>query len=360
MARQFKLTADGGSRGNPGPAGYGAVVTENGKIVAELFDVIGIATNNVAEYSGLLAGLTHIHSLDVEAEIDVYMDSKLVVEQMSGRWQVKHADMRELAKKCRDAHPGSFVKYSWIPRDENSHADRLANKALDGGQANEQIVKVQENYLTDRLRSNEDPTFIYFVRHGETILTPMRKFSGTGPLNPELTEEGLAQAAQVAKEIAKIKPDILIASPLQRTTQTAEAISAATGLPIIFDEIWYELSFGSWDGLSNDEVRDRYPDQYQAWLDSSAHAPGGGESYDQARIRIEAAMEKLLSQYPGQKVCVVTHNGVIKSAVSVALHAPLDAVFHMDATPCSITSISMWPSDGLRALRSFAERGHFR
>jgi probable phosphoglycerate mutase len=360
MTRQFKLTADGGSRGNPGSAGYGAVVTENGKIVAELFDVIGVATNNVAEYSGLLAGLTHIHSLDAAAEIDVYMDSKLVVEQMSGRWQVKHADMRELAKKCRDAHSGSLVKYSWIPRDENSHADRLANKALDGGQSNEAIVKVQENYLTDRLRSNEDPTFIYFVRHGETILTPMRKFSGTGPVNPELTEEGLAQAAQVAKEIAKIKPDILIASPLQRTTQTAKAISAATGLPIIFDEIWYELSFGSWDGLSNDEVRDQYPDQYQAWLDSSAYAPGGGESYDQARIRIEAAMEKLLSQYPGQKVCVVTHNGVIKSAVSVALHAPLDAVFHMDATPCSITSISMWPSDGLRALRSFSERGHFR
>jgi probable phosphoglycerate mutase len=201
---------------------------------------------------------------------------------------------------------------------------------------------------------------IYFVRHGETILTPLRKFSGTGPLNPELTDEGLAQAAVVAKEIAKIKPDVLIASPLQRTRQTAEAIAATTGLPIVFDEIWYELSFGNWDGLTNDEVRDKYPNEYQDWLNSSAYAPGGGESYDQARIRVEAAMEKLLAEYPGQKVCVVTHNGVIKSAVSVALHAPHDAVFHMDATPCSITSISMWPSDGLRALRSFSERGHFR
>jgi len=313
MARSFKLTADGGSRGNPGPAGYGAVVTENGKIVAELFDVIGVATNNVAEYSGLLAGLTHIHGLDPTATVEVAMDSKLVVEQM-----------------------------------------------LDSGQANEPMVQVQENYLTDRLRSNEEPTMIYFVRHGETILTPLRKFSGTGPLNPELTEEGLSQAATVAKEIAKIAPEILIASPLQRTRQTAEAIAKATGLPIIFDEIWYELSFGSWDGLTNDEVREKFPEDYQAWLDSSAHKPGGGESYDQARIRVEAAMEKLLAEYPGQKVCVVTHNGVIKSAVSVALHAPLDAVFHMDATPCSITSISMWPSDGLRALRSFSERGHFR
>ncbi len=360
MARSFKLTADGGSRGNPGPAGYGAVVTENGKIVAELFDVIGVATNNVAEYSGLLAGLTHIHALDPAAKVEVAMDSKLVVEQMSGRWQVKHADMRELAKKCRDAHPGTLVTYKWIPRDENSHADRLANKALDGGQANEPAIVIQENYLTDRLRSNEDPTMIYFVRHGETILTPLRKFSGTGPLNPELTAEGLEQAATVAKEIAKIKPDVLIASPLQRTRQTAEAIAKETGLPIVFDEIWYELSFGNWDGLTNDEVREKYPEDYQGWLNSSAFKPGGGESYDQARIRVEAAMEKLLAEYPGQKVCVVTHNGVIKSAVSVALHAPHDAVFHMDATPCSITSISMWPSDGLRALRSFSEGGHFR
>ena len=100
MARSFRLTADGGSRGNPGPAGYGAVVTEGGKIVAELFDVIGVATNNVAEYSGLLAGLTHIHQLDAQATVEVAMDSKLVVEQMSGRWQIKHADMRDLAKQC--------------------------------------------------------------------------------------------------------------------------------------------------------------------------------------------------------------------------------------------------------------------
>ena len=107
-------------------------------------------------------------------------------------------------------------------------------------------------------------------------------------------------------------------------------------------------------------MREKFPDEYQDWLNSSAYAPGGGESYDQARIRVEAAMEKLLAEYPAQKVCVVTHNGVIKSAVSIALHAPRDAVFHMDATPCSITTISMWPSDGLRALRSFSERGHFR
>ena len=360
MARHFRITADGGSRGNPGPAGYGAVVTENGKIIAELFDVIGIATNNVAEYNGLLAGLTHAHQLDAQATIEVAMDSKLVVEQMSGRWQIKHADMRDLAKQCRAAHDPSLVSYSWIPRDENSHADRLANKALDGGSAGEKNLVFQQNFLTDRLRSSEVPTFIYFIRHGETVLTPQRKFSGTGSLAPELMEDGLKQAELVAHEAAKLGAEILIASPLKRTRQTAEAIAKTTGLEIIFDETWFELSFGTWDGKAIEEVRENEPEQYQAWLNSTGYAPGGGESYDEASIRIEAALERLVAEYPGKKIIVVTHNGVIKLAAKLAVGAPADAVFHMDATPCSISSISIWPSDGLRALRSFNERGHLR
>ena len=360
MARHFKLTADGGSRGNPGPAGYGAVVTENGKIVAELFDVIGVATNNVAEYNGLLAGLSHIHQLDKEATVEVAMDSKLVVEQMSGRWQIKHADMRDLAKQCRDAHTPSLVTYSWIPRDDNSHADRLANKALDGGSAHKPAAVIQQNYLTDRLRSAEIPTCIYFVRHGETVLTPTRKFSGTGALDPELMQDGLDQAELVAEEAVKLGAEVLIASPLNRTRQTAEAIARTTGLEIIFDEAWFELSFGSWDGKSIEEVKEEEPDAYQAWLNSTAYAPGGGESWDQATVRIEEALEKLVAEYPGKKIIVVTHNGVIKTAVRLAIGAPAEAVFHVDAAPCSISSISIWPSDGLRAVRSVNERGHLR
>ena len=360
MARHFKLTADGGSRGNPGPAGYGAVVSENGKILTELFDVIGIATNNVAEYSGLLAGLSHINTLDAQATVEVAMDSKLVVEQMSGRWQIKHADMRDLAKQCRDAHPAALVTYSWIPRDENSHADRLANKALDGGAPHKPIAVIQQNFLTDRLRSAEVPTFIYFVRHGETVLTPTRKFSGTGSLDPELMQSGLDQAELVAQECAKLGADILIASPLKRTQQTAEAIARATGLEITFDEAWFELSFGSWDGRSIDEVKEEDPEGYQSWLNSSSYAPGGGESYDEASIRIEEALERLVAEHPGKKIIVVTHNGVIKTAAKIVVGGPSDAVFHMDVTPCSISSVSIWPSDGLRALRSFNERGHLR
>ena len=364
MARTFRLTADGGSRGNPGPAGYGAVITEDGKIIAELYDFIGIETNNVAEYNGLLAGLRKIHEIDPHATVDVRMDSKLVIEQMSGGWQIKHPGMRELAKKCRDAHDPRLVNYTWIPRDENSHADRLANKAMDAESGNAAMATIaalhQKNYLTERLRSGEVATWIYFVRHGETPLTPDRKFSGSGGGDPALTEEGLKQAEQVAAEIAKIKPDILISSPMLRAKQTAAAIANSTNLEIIEDENWTEMSFGYWDGLSFDEVREQYPEELQGWLNSAAYRPGGGESYEETMVRIEEALEKTAAQFSGKKICIVSHNGVIKVAALLAMGAPIDSVFHIDAGPCSITSISIWPSDGLRALRSINERGHQR
>ena len=357
VARHFVMTADGGSRGNPGPAGYGAVLHEGNVVIAELYDYIGVATNNVAEYSGLVAGLTAIHQLDPDAIIDVRMDSKLVVEQMSGRWKIKHDGMKILAQEARAAHTPSLVTYTWIPREENAHADRLANRALDerSGKTTQQI-----NFLTERLRMDEIPTMIYFVRHGETILTPDRKFSGSGEPNPPLTEEGLSQASALANEIAKFAPEILIASPLKRTTQTAEVIAATLDLRIIFDEAWFECAFGSWDGLSIDEVAQKFPIEYKTWLSSSSYAPPGGESYDALGWRVDEAMDKLVAKYPNKRIVVVTHNGVIKEAVRLATGGSPESIFHIDVSPCSITSISICPSDGLRALRSANERGHLR
>ena len=360
MARHFLLTADGGSRGNPGPAGYGSVITENGSIIAELYDFIGIATNNVAEYSGLIAGLTAISAIDPTATIDVKMDSKLVVEQMSGRWQIKHADMRSLAEEARAAHTPALVTYSWIPRDENSHADRLANKALDQEEGSRQVIPIQRNYLTERLLSQEIATTIFLIRHGETPLTPLKKFSGDGPLNPELTPEGLAQAELVAMAVAALNPEVIIASPLKRTKQTADAISRTTGLSVIYDDAWIECSFGIWDGMSIDEVKEKYPADYHAWICSTAFAPPQGESYDAVAVRIDEALEKIVAMYPAQRVVVVSHNGTIKTAVKLAIGAPADSIFHIDVSPCSITTLSIWPSDGLRALRSSNEQVHLR
>jgi ribonuclease H / adenosylcobalamin/alpha-ribazole phosphatase len=132
-ARRLLVQADGGSRGNPGPAGYGAVVKDaaTGDVLVEVAAAIGTATNNVAEYGGLLAGLRAAAEIDPEARVEVRMDSKLVVEQMSGRWKIKHENMRRLAMQARDAMPYENVTYTWVPRAENSHADRLANEAMD-------------------------------------------------------------------------------------------------------------------------------------------------------------------------------------------------------------------------------------
>ena len=131
MARHFVVTADGGSRGNPGKAAYGAVIYENEKLVKEIGKFIGQASNNVAEYEGLIAGLKAVNEIDPAATILVKMDSKLVVEQMSGRWKVKHPNMQKLAKQAFAAHDPKLVSYQWIPREENSHADSILNDVLD-------------------------------------------------------------------------------------------------------------------------------------------------------------------------------------------------------------------------------------
>ena len=131
--RTLIVEADGASRGNPGEASYGALVrdAESGELLAELAEALGTATNNVAEYRGLIAGLEAAAAIDPDARVQVRMDSKLVVEQMSGRWQVKHPDMKPLAARARAILPREAVGYAWIPRSENKHADRLANEALD-------------------------------------------------------------------------------------------------------------------------------------------------------------------------------------------------------------------------------------
>lgn len=133
--REVIVEADGGSRGNPGPAGYGAVVfdAERGTVLAERKESLGVTTNNVAEYRGLIAGLEAAAELGARV-VAVRMDSKLVVEQMSGRWKVKHASMIPLAERARRLAAGfDQVSYRWIPRAENSYADRLANEAMDDG-----------------------------------------------------------------------------------------------------------------------------------------------------------------------------------------------------------------------------------
>ena len=137
MRRELQVEADGGSRGNPGVAGYGALVRDpaTGEILATDARPLGRASNNVAEYSGLIAGLTMARQIDPDAQVRALMDSKLVVEQMSGRWKIKHEDMRRLAAQARGILPAGQVTYEWIPREKNKDADQLSNEAMDAGAA---------------------------------------------------------------------------------------------------------------------------------------------------------------------------------------------------------------------------------
>ncbi|MBB5084647.1 bifunctional RNase H/acid phosphatase [Nonomuraea endophytica] len=131
----YIIEADGGSRGNPGPAGYGAVVLDaaDRQVLAETAEAIGVTTNNVAEYRGLIAGLTEVLRLGGEgAAVAVRMDSKLVVEQMAGNWKIKNEGLRPLALEAnRLAGRLRVTEWTWIPRERNKHADRLANEAMD-------------------------------------------------------------------------------------------------------------------------------------------------------------------------------------------------------------------------------------
>ncbi len=131
--RSVLVEADGGSRGNPGNAAYGAVLkdADSGEVIAERAERIGVATNNVAEYRGLIAGLELYREYADGADLEVRMDSKLVVEQMSGNWKIKHPSMRPLAVEANRLAPLGTT-YTWVPRERNKHADRLANEALDG------------------------------------------------------------------------------------------------------------------------------------------------------------------------------------------------------------------------------------
>jgi ribonuclease HI len=132
MPVRARLSTDGGARGNPGPAAFAYVLeADDGTVLAAHGEAIGVATNNVAEYRALVAGLEKAAELGV-TELAVVSDSELVVRQMRGEYKVKNAALRELwleARRLAEAIPS--VAYTAVPREHNELADRLVNEALD-------------------------------------------------------------------------------------------------------------------------------------------------------------------------------------------------------------------------------------
>ncbi|MFJ2075614.1 bifunctional RNase H/acid phosphatase [Streptomyces anulatus] len=459
-ARQVVVEADGGSRGNPGPAGYGAVVIDpaTGEPLAETAEYIGVATNNVAEYRGLIAGLIAAKALFPDAgdalRVHVRMDSKLVVEQMSGRWKIKHPDMKPLAARAAAVLPPSSVTYEWIPRAQNKHADRLANEAMDAGRDGRQWeasastavldapartpstlppvqgppgdqvagaakaraalaaargaadtlfpvpVPVPEPGVPDTAvpaapvsapapgqpagtasekagapqqkagvpqtgwGSAPDlgaPATLVLLRHGETALTPEKRFSGSGGTDPELSATGRGQAERAAGHFAALGTvQEIVSSPLRRCRETAAAVAGRLGLDVRIDEGLRETDFGVWEGLTFGEVRERYADDLTAWLASPDTAPtGGGESFAEVAERVAAARDRIVARSAGRTVLLVTHVTPIKTLVRLALGAPPEALFRMELSAASISTVAYY-ADGNASVRLLNDTSHLR
>ncbi len=364
------VEADGGSRGNPGEAAYGAVLKDaaTGAVIAERAEHIGIATNNVAEYRGLIAGLELYNEHTPEAELEVRMDSKLVIEQMSGSWKIKHPDMKPLAMAANRLAPFGTT-WTWIPRERNKDADALLNEALDTamGKPSKRTrvaeVPVEEQPVPQaRLvawsRDLGSPTTLVLVRHGATDHTTEKRFSGRGGHDPALNADGRAQVRAVADWLAPLAEeiDVVLSSPLRRTRETAEIIAERLSHQVEVEEGLAEAAFGTWEGLTFHEVQQAYPDDLDAWLGSLDVAPGGhGDSFKEMDQRVRRTRDRLLSGYPGKAVLAVTHVTPIKMLVRMALGAPLDAVYKMELAPASVTVIS-WFEDGTASLRLFNAR----
>ncbi|PAN00683.1 bifunctional RNase H/acid phosphatase [Streptomyces sp. Alain-F2R5] len=478
--REFVVEADGGSRGNPGPAGYGAVVLDaaTGQTLVEAAEYLGVVTNNVAEYRGLLAGLRAARELDPDATVHVRMDSKLVVEQMSGRWKIKHPDMKPLAAEAARIFPPGRVTYEWIPRADNKHADRLANEAMDAGARGEQWSPSASTAELDAGRSAgapgagdadartrtgaadaagtgggltaagaegvaaepeaagaggadaeptaagageataDDPTAastapaastvpaastaaaagtataptgaeaataadvraaktvaspgwgppdmgapatFVLLRHGETPLTPQKRFSGSGGSDPSLSAAGREQAEKVAASLARRGTiQAIVTSPLARTRETAGIVAARLGLEVTVEEGLRETDFGAWEGLTFGEVRERHPDDLTAWLSSpDAEPTGGGESFAATGARVAAARDKLVRAYAGRTVLLVSHVTPIKTFVRLALGAPPESLFRMELSAASLSAVAYY-ADGGASVRLFNDTSHLR
>jgi probable phosphoglycerate mutase len=302
------------------------------------------------------------------------MDSKLVVEQMSGRWKIKHPDMKPLALEAGRVFPPGRVTYEWIPREQNKHADRLANEAMDSGASASSVRKLSPAKAEADVRAATAvagsgwgpadmgaPATFVLLRHGETPLTPQKRFSGSGGTDPALSDVGREQAERAAEALAdRGTIQHILASPLTRTRQTAAAVAERLGLEVTVEDGLIETDFGAWEGLTFGEVRERYPDDLNTWLsDPEAEPTGGGESFAATATRIAATRDKLVAAYAGRTVLLVTHVTPIKTFVRLALGAPPESLFRMELSAASLSAVAYY-ADGNASVRLLNDTSHLR
>jgi broad specificity phosphatase PhoE/ribonuclease HI len=354
------VEADGGSRGNPGPAGYGAVVrdADTGEVLAERKQFIGTDTNNVAEYRGLIAGLQAAADLGA-TQVAVRLDSKLVVEQMSGRWQVKNETIRKLVREAHELRNRfAHVTFEWIPRERNRDADRLANEAMDAGTHRPPRAPTQRVVTPSWATPTGLRTRLVLVRHGATEHSAELRFSGRNELS--LTENGTRQAAALAAAVPSFgTATVVVSSPLVRARQTADRIASALGQDVHEDDRLAEMDFGAWEGLTLEDINRSWTAELAAWLADPHTAPPGGESFAEVERRVIEARGAMLGTYRDATVIVVTHVTPIKTLLRLALDAPFITMFRMHLDTASI-SVADHYANGQASVRLVNDTSHLR
>jgi ribonuclease H / adenosylcobalamin/alpha-ribazole phosphatase len=363
------VEADGGARGNPGPAGYGAVVRDplTGEALVERSASLPPTTNNVAEYSGLIAGLAAAADLGAR-EVIVRMDSRLVVEQMSGRWKIKHPGLRPLAAQAAAlVRRFDRVEFEWVPRERNAAADALANQAMDAAAA-----ESPNGESSERIGGSgswepraDEPTRMLLVRHGATAYTAEGRYSGRGDV--PLSDVGIKQAQAVAHRIAGMRLDVatIITSPLSRCVQTAGAIASALGgadepgPPVNTEADLIECDFGAWEGKTFAEVRAGWPHEMDRWFRSTSVAPPGGESFADVAVRVRRAVTMLRDAYPQKVLVVVSHVSPIKIALRDVLAAGDEFLYRLHLDPVGLSIVDLWRDGGVsvRQINDIAHLG---
>ena len=337
------------------------------------------STNNVAEYYGLVRGLEACREVGA-THVDVFMDSQLVVEQMTGRWKIKHPDMQKLAREARDL-AGQFEKvtYTWVPRAKNKKADELSNAAMDAAARGDApgIVEGTGVWVGEKRGEPEDVekqthqtaspahwagadaprTRFILLRHGQTQHSAEQRFSGAA--EPELTDTGRDQARRAANALRGFgRIDAIVASPQARAQGTARIAAGALGLDVVVEEGLREIDFGDFEGLTRDEAVSRDKAAFDEWQSSPNNAPPGGESLTALHRRVSRTRSKLQERYEGQTVLVVTHMTPVKSFLRQALGAGPELFKHLFLDLASISVVDYYGDFGV--VRCVNDVAHHR
>ena len=198
-------------------------------------------------------------------------------------------------------------------------------------------------------------TTTLLLRHGQTVLSVEKRFSGTG--DQPLTEVGRAQAAAAAARLAGSGATAVVASPVRRARETAELVAAALGVEAAFEVGLRETDFGDWEGHTFGEVGQGWPQEMAAWLADPDVAPPGGESFTATATRVREARDRVLASYAGQTVVLVSHVTPIKTLLRFALDAPPSALYRMHLDLVCLSEVQ-WFSDGPAVVRSLNDTGH--